>query len=271
MPEFVRDGITFHYRDTEDGTPFVFQHGLGGDVNQPLGLYRPGADIRLIAFDMRAHGQTYPLGNVDKLSIATLACDLVALLDHLRIHDAVVGGISLGSAVAASVALRFPARVRGLILARPAWVEGPVPENVRIYALIARLIRALGTVQGLERFRSTVEFRSVARDSPDCAQSLVGQFEQARALEFVARLERLAADTAVRNRDEYRTIRVPALVLGNRQDPIHPWSYAQTLAQLIPGAALRELTPKSVSLETHAADVQRALDDFLMNFTFSAS
>ncbi len=144
MPEFTRDGITFHYQDTKEGMPFVFQHGLGGDVTQPLSLYHPKPGIRLIAFDMRGHGQTYPLGNVEKLSMATLAGDLVALLDFLQIDQAVVGGISLGSAVAASVALRFPARVRALVLSRPAWIEGPVPQNVRTYALIARLIRQWG-------------------------------------------------------------------------------------------------------------------------------
>jgi pimeloyl-ACP methyl ester carboxylesterase len=109
----------------------------------------------------------------------------------------------------------------------------------------------------------------VVRKSPDCAQSLIGQFTQPRAEEFVARLERLAPDTPVRNRDEYQTIRRPTLILGNRQDPIHPWAYAETLAQLIPGAQLRELTPKSVSVEAHAADVQKSLDDFLRNVTSS--
>jgi pimeloyl-ACP methyl ester carboxylesterase len=265
MPEFTRDGITFHYHDMNEGFPFIFQHGLGGDVTQPLGLYHPAAGIRLIACDMRGHGQTYPLGNVEKLSIATLAGDLVALLDFLQIDQAVVGGISLGSAVAASVALRFPDRVRALVLSRPAWIDAPVPENVRIYALIARLIRAWGAAQGRERFRSTVEFQAMQRASPDCASSLIGQFDQPRAEEFVARLERLAGDTPVRSREEYRTIRAPTLILGNRQDPIHPWSHAEALARLIPRAKLRELTPKSVSIEAHTADVQSALDDFCCN------
>ncbi|MGO9467012.1 MAG: alpha/beta fold hydrolase [Isosphaeraceae bacterium] len=262
MPEFTRDGITFHYQDTKEGMPFVFQHGLGGDVTQPLSLYHPKPGIRLIAFDMRGHGQTYPLGNVEKLSMATLAGDLVALLDFLQIDQAVVGGISLGSAVAASVALRFPARVRALVLSRPAWIEGPVPQNVRTYALIARLIRQWGAAQGLERFRSTAEFQEMERASPDCAQSLCGQFEQPRTEEFVARLERLASDTPVKSRQDYRTIRAPTLILGNRQDPIHPWTCAEALAQLIPHANLRELTPKSVSIDAHRADVQSAIDDF---------
>ncbi|MFI5456996.1 MAG: alpha/beta fold hydrolase [Isosphaerales bacterium] len=263
MPSFTHDDLCFRYRDEGCGLPFVLQHGLGGDLNQPFGLYRPAARVRLIAFDMRGHGETRPLGDVDKLTIDTLADDLIALWDYLRIEQGVVGGISLGSAVAANVALRYPERVLGLVLSRPAWIDRPVPENVDRYATIARLIRELGPKEGLERFRTTPEFQAIERESPDCARSLEGQFEHPRAEECVSRLERLAADTPCHDRALYRNLRVPTLILGNHQDPIHPWALATSLRQLIPNSELREITPKSVSLDRHAADVQRAIDDFL--------
>ncbi len=69
----------------------------------------------------------------------------------------------------------------------------------------------------------------------------------------------------VASRDDYHKIHAPTLILGNRQDPIHPWAFAETIAQLIPGAELREITPKSVSVENHAADVKSALDAFLIH------
>jgi pimeloyl-ACP methyl ester carboxylesterase len=263
MPAFERDGLRFHYRDQGNGLPFVFQHGLGGDLNQPFGVYRPVAVVRLIAFDMRAHGETRPLGDIDKLTIATLADDLIAILGHLAIERGVVGGISLGAAVATNMALRYPERVLGLALSRPAWIDRPVPENVDRYATIARLIRELGPMGGLERFRTTPEFQAIERESPDCARSLEGQFEHPRAEECVARLERLARDTLCADRALIHSILVPTLILGNHQDPIHPWALATSLRQLIPNSELDEITPKSVSLDRHAADVQQAIDDFL--------
>ena len=57
----------------------------------------------------------------------------------LRLEQAVVGGISLGSAVAVNTALRYPERVLGLVLSRPAWIDRPLPENVRLYSTIAEL------------------------------------------------------------------------------------------------------------------------------------
>ena len=85
MPTFDHDGLTFHYRDQGHGLPFVFQHGLGGDVAQPFGLYSPPTGVRLIAFDARAHGETRPVGDPKKISLAEFADDLVALLDHLGV------------------------------------------------------------------------------------------------------------------------------------------------------------------------------------------
>ncbi len=266
MPVFERDDLRFHVRDEGHGLPFVLQHGLGGDVNQPFGLYRPRIGVRLIAFDVRGHGESRPVGDVNKLTIATLADDLIGLLDHIGINQSIVGGISLGAAVAVSVALRYPDRVHGLVLVRPAWIDQPLPENVHLYSTIARLIRGEGPEHGLTKFRTSPEFLAMERESPDCARSLVGQFEHPRAAECVARLERLAADTPCVDRACYGNLKMPTLILGNRQDPIHPWPLAQSLSELIPGALLREVTPKSVGLDRHAADVQQAVDDFLTRF-----
>ena len=80
----------------------------------------------------------------------------------------------------------FPSGCGGLVLVRPAWIDRPLPENVSLYATIARLIRDLGPKDGLEHFRKTAVFQAMDRESPDCARSLIGQFEQPRAEECVA-------------------------------------------------------------------------------------
>jgi pimeloyl-ACP methyl ester carboxylesterase len=265
MPTFEHDGLSFHYRDegTGSGLPFVFQHGLGGDVSQPFGVYRPPAGVRMVAFDARAHGETRPLGDVKKIALAAFADDLVALLDHLGIPRAVVGGISMGAALALNAALRYPSRVLGLVLSRPAWVDRPLPENARVFTHVAQHILRFGAAGGLEQFRGTAEYQLVLAESPDSAASLERQFTQPRAEECVARLERIPHDAPIHDREELAAIGVPTLVLGNRADPLHPWEFAEALARLIPGADLVEITPKSRSVEQHNADVQRAVDGFL--------
>ncbi len=263
MPTFERDGLKFHYLDKGEGLPFVFQHGLGGNVSQPFGLYSPPRVVRLIGLDARAHGETRPLGDLKHVALAPMADDLVALLDHLEIDKAVLGGISMGAAVALNAALRYPARVLGLILSRPAWLDRPLPENARPFAHVAQFLLKYGPSEGLERFRASPEYATILADSPDTARSLEDQFRDPRAEECVVRLERIPHDAPSHDRSEWAAIAVPTLVLGNHHDPVHPWEFAETLAQNITGAELVELTTKSVSLAQHADDLQRAIDGFL--------
>ena len=263
MAQFTNDGIQFHYRDEGAGLPFFFQHGLGADVTQPFGLFQPPAGMRLIAFDARGHGLTKPVGDDAKLCFRVFGEDLLALTKHLGIKRAIVGGISMGAALALHFALRWPGRVTGLVLSRPAWLETPCPWNVKMFTLVSNLIRKHGAPQGLVEFQQTPEYHEALAKWPDVAISLSSQFQNPRAEETAPKLERIIRDTPHPDRAAWATVRVPTLVLGNRLDPVHPFEYAEELARAIPDAELREITSKSLSLEQHHADVQRALGEFL--------
>jgi pimeloyl-ACP methyl ester carboxylesterase len=263
MPFFARDDLDFHYRDLGAGVPFVFQHGLGADLDQPCGLFRPPEGIRLLSFDCRGHGQTRPLGDPEQIGLSSFASDLGALLDALQIQWAVVGGISMGAALALRFALSAPDRVLGLVLSRPAWLDRPTPRNVAVFATMARLIREHGARRGQEVFRQTVEYRQIQQESPESANSLLGQFDNPRAEETVIKLERILRDSPCHDLAELDRLAVPTLVLANRQDPIHPFEFGEALARRIAGAEFGELTPKSVSALRHAADTQMFLADFL--------
>ncbi|MCC6487636.1 MAG: alpha/beta hydrolase [Candidatus Hydrogenedentes bacterium] len=266
MPAFARDDISFFYRDEGAGTPFVFQHGLGGDVHQPFGFFEEFlADtppFRLIAMDCRAHGDTQPVGPEDKISFDAFADDVVALMDHLKLASAVVGGISMGAGVALNIATRYPERVLGLVLSRPAWLDTPLPGNLDILTRIAALIRQYGSHEGRERFLQSGEYARIRAEVPDMAQTALGQFDNPRAEDAVVRLERMPHDVPCADRALWSRIAVPTLVLVNQWDPLHPHELGATLASAIPGAELREITSKSASLEAHTRDVQRHVIDF---------
>ena len=263
MPYFQHDGIEFHYREAGHGIPFFFQHGLGAEVGQPFGLFKPPAGFRLLGYDCRGHGQTRPVGDLEKIALASFADDLHALMDFLKVPRAIVGGISMGAAVALNFTLRFPERVLGLTLSRPAWLDGPNPRDVTMFSVAARLLREHGPERGQALFRQTPEYLETLRLYPDTAKSLCLQFENPRALENIANLERIPRDTPNSDRRAWTLIKVPTLVLANRQDPIHPFEYGETLARAIPGAEFREITSKSINLEQHGRDVQRHLETFL--------
>ena len=239
-------------------------------------MFCPPKGIRFLCLDARAHGRTQPLGDPSALSFDVFGDDVVAWLDHLGVARAIIGGVSMGAAVALNVAVRYPERVAGLVLSRPAWLDGPMPpENVARYAAIARLLRAVSAASdrgqaiqwALAEFEAQSDFQELLASSPDTAQSLRGQLTNSRAVDAVARLERLPADRPLADLRAAEPVQVPALVLAHRQDPIHRFTFGARLAASIPGARLVALTPKSIDRERHAAEVQRCLEAFLRRFT----
>jgi len=135
---FPQDGIDFHYQSSGLGVPFFFQHGLGADLTQTFGLFRPPDGIRLIGFDCRAHGQTRPVGPPEKISLAAFADDLLALMDWLRIEKAVVGGISMGAAVALNFAYYNFCEMHLAIRCTPAMQTGVEKSQWSVADLLQR-------------------------------------------------------------------------------------------------------------------------------------
>src|SRR5262249_43624223 len=202
------------------GGPASLTAGTGGAGGRPGVFFRPPQGIRLLCLDARAHGQTQPLSDPSALSFDVFGDDLVAWLDHLGVARAVIGGISMGAGVALNVAVRYPERAAGLVLSRPAWLDGPMPpENVARYAAIARL-RGAAAAAGdrgraldgaLAEFEAQGDYRDLFASAPDTAQSLRGQLTNDRAVAAVARLERLPADRPLADLRAAAAIQVPAL------------------------------------------------------------
>ncbi len=64
MSVFAANGIKINFADDDnDRIPFVFQHGLGADISQPMSFFLKDHPFRLISLDCRGHGKTIPLGD----------------------------------------------------------------------------------------------------------------------------------------------------------------------------------------------------------------
>ena len=96
-----------------DGPPAVLLHGLASSAHW-YDLVAPHLreQYRLIAPDQRGHGQTTQADS--GYDWATLAQDVVGLMDHLGLAGAAVFGHSWGANVALNVAARHPDRITAL-------------------------------------------------------------------------------------------------------------------------------------------------------------
>lgn len=263
MPTFHHDELEFHYLERGSGTAVFFQHGLGSDTDKIFDLIKLPAGFRLIGLDCRGHGKTRPLGPPEKLRFNIFADDVIALMEKLQIPRAVLGGTSMGAGLALNCALRHPRRLAGLVLLRPAWLDAPNQANAKLFGLIADLLRRHGPTPGLEHFLKSDTYALIARQSCDVAASLVGLFQDPRAVETVARLEQIPQDAPGLDRRQWRKIAMPTLVLSTQQDLVHPMEFGQVLAREIPGAVFRELTPKSVDLARYTSELRAEMAAFL--------
>ena len=283
MPYYHSSGVRLHYicRGPAPGNSshpvVVFQHGIGGDVGQPARFLAPERTgipeegLSIVHADFRGHGQS-DLGPEDELSIATLGRDLEALLDHLKIRQAVVGGISMGAAVALRLAIHRPDVCAALILSRPAWADGPMSHQARqALALVATLLAGeqwqSSAVEELERSRI---FREIDDVCSDAGRSIRGHIRSVlgrpeRRESAIACLRRLPLARGLDDlRHDLGQVRCPALILAAEGDPVHPFGYARRLAQCLPDCALVEIAPKSAAREAgHLEQVDRSIGDFL--------
>lgn len=266
MPFFEYDGLRFHYLDSGSGQPFIFQHGLGGDVNQPAEVYdlsTAPSGIRFIALDCRAHGLTQPLGSADKLKFSTFADDVIALMDHLALSSAILGGISMGAGLSLNLTERYPERVSALVLSRLAWLDQPMPPNLSIFVQVGKLIQQYGSQKGLEIFQQSPDYLQFQHKFPDTASSLVGQFLHPRADETFIKLLRIPNDAPCFDRLAWSQISVPTLILANHDDPPHPYSYGEVAAALIPDSELKTILSKSLNKSLHMQQSRSFIREFI--------
>ena len=104
------------YTDTGDGRPIVLIHGY--PFNRSLWTEQIPAlsdSYRIVAPDLRGFGESD--ASQDPSTMNQLAADVAALMDHLDIARATIGGLSMGGYVALAFYKQFPSRVRALVLA----------------------------------------------------------------------------------------------------------------------------------------------------------
>ena len=228
--EAGRDRLEF----TEYGSGDAWVLLLPGELmprrmQQPLARVLAADGLHVLTLDPLGHGRSDRPADPHAYSVTAFAEQAVALLDHLGVAQAVVGGTGLGANVALETATIAPARVRGLIIEAPMLdngVEagilafGPLLLAARFLPLPVRVLRRLTrpVPRGIVPF-----WAGIALDT--CDQ---------RPGALAALLHGLFFGRAAPSARERRAISVPALVVGHPADPMHPLADARMLAEELP-------------------------------------
>jgi len=259
----THDGVSLFVDDAGGtGAPVVFQHGLGGDASQTRDVFPASPDLRMFTVECRCHGRSDP-GRPEAFALATVSDDVAAFVEQNFNKPIVIGGISMGAAIALRIAVKSPELVKGVILGRPAWLHTVAPPNLSPIRLVADLVVRHGPERAREVFERSSVVRELAVAAPDNLESLRGYFRRPDIALFSRMLAAIAGDGPNVTETELAAIGVPTLVVGTADDLLHPLAFAKALADVIPYAELREITSKVQSRANYALEFGEAIRGFI--------
>jgi 3-oxoadipate enol-lactonase len=256
-----------------DGTPIAYQVFGRRDGEALLMIQGLGADSRGWALQRFPFGRRFRCYNVDNrgvggsagaphpLSLEQMADDAVAVLDDAGVERAHIMGASMGGAIAQIVSVRYPERVRSLVLACTSCRHHEWRRELFEEWSAAVLERGMGALSA-DALRWLVGPR-LHRRFGIWLNLMARILLQATPENFAAQVQAiLDADDSVRF--ELETVRAPTLVITGSQDLLTPLGDAEELTELIPTARLIELRGAAHALMVEAPNAfNRAVLSFL--------
>ena len=260
MPEFDYNGYSISYDEYGEGErPLVLIHGLL--MNRRM-FDRVAPEIaargnRVICIDLLGHGRSDRPEEQWRYSMTFFAKQVEALMDHLGIEQAVVGGTSLGANTTLEFNLFSPERVKAMM------IEMPVLDNALLAAAVIFTPVMIGLRIGEPLLRRVAALaRRIPRSNPLLDLGL--DFWRQDPAPSSAVLEGLFLGSSAPHHQFRVEMTQPTLVIGHHADPLHPFSDSGMLAEELPNSRLIEansILEWRMSPERLDGELARFLDD----------
>jgi pimeloyl-ACP methyl ester carboxylesterase len=190
---------------------------------------------RVLLIDLRGHGRSSKPTDPSLYGWSRFASDVVALLDHLDLERAVVGGLSLGANVTLATGNEHPDRVAAMV------PEMPVLDRAEgfgrpVFGGLARAFERTGpALASLTDLISRVPVPASVPELAALRDVLSVEPEVGAAV-----VRGLLSDDLVFARLDPERMSMPTLVIGHRGDPLHVLEDARDLVEMLPNARLDE-------------------------------
>jgi pimeloyl-ACP methyl ester carboxylesterase len=204
--------------------PVILLHGAGGNHLSWPPQVRRMADERIYALDLPGHGKSEGMG---RHSINEYADDVIAFMKAMKIGAAVIAGVSMGSAIALTLALKYPRKVLGLALLGAG-------AKMRVAPAILEIAGNVNT------FESAVDMIHEncfsANVSPDLIQLSKRQMMEMRPPVL---LGDFLACNEFNVMEQLPRVKAPTILICGAEDKMTPVKYSEFLRETIPNAQLQ--------------------------------
>ena len=206
---------------------------LSQKMQTPLARDLSAHGNRVVTLDFLGHGDSDRPNEMGRYSMPEFARQTIALLDHLELEQAIVGGTSLGANVTLEVAALAPERLRGMIIEMPVLDKAIPACAVAFTPLLVALTVGEPVMKGL-----AFAARRVPRQGVPLLAELVLDWVAQDPGPSGAVLQGILFGRTAPDRATRETFDAPALVIGHPRDPVHPFSDADMLAAELPNGRL---------------------------------
>ena len=207
------NGISLYYETHGSGRPLILLHGglMSGDMFGPI-LPALAANHRVITIDLQGHGRT---ADIDRpIDVRLMADDIAALIDHLGLDKPDVVGYSLGGGVAFFTAVKYPDKVRKLVMAAAHIRRDAIPPEM----LAQQAQVSSAAVEFLKDTPMYQHYQEIA-PRPDDFGRLLDKIGASMATDF---------DFS----EEVRGLKVPTLIVAADADMAPPSHYVEAFKLL---------------------------------------
>ena len=232
-PFAVGDGEIHGVRRGE-GTPLVFLHGLGSDSASSCAAFEGVDGFEFVFPDQRGHGRSALVRSVDAFTIDAMVDDVARIVDGLGLTRPVVGGGSMGAAVALSYALAGAGPLEALVLVAPA-ISNVQHPSAPMFLEVADRIDAVGLPRAADETRDALIAGGLSEADADSSVDpwrTQDGTSLANCMRAAIRWRVDAEGSGLREFD------APVVIVASEGDPWHPAALARTFAALAPRSDL---------------------------------
>jgi pimeloyl-ACP methyl ester carboxylesterase len=235
------NGVELAYDVNGAGDPLVLIHGAQGGrdmYNSLVAAFSP--NFQVLTYDQRGIGESEKPDV--PYSMAMLADDMAALMDHAGLSSAFVFGASMGGMIAQEFALRYPQKARALVLGCTTCGGPHAVMQMSDDASKAYSTETMTEEQRGRAFAEAIYTKGYIERHPEVIQAAI-ESRKRQPLDPAAFRRRMEAAMAFDSYDQLPEIACPTLVIAGKQDATIPSDNSKILAERIPGAQLIILDP----------------------------
>lgn len=254
--------LTFSDIGRPEYAPLLFLHGLGASRQQTVSALSMLDERRLIAPDLPGHGDSLDF-DPGLFSFDHFADLIINLLDDLQIESTDLGGLSMGSGIALNLALRYPERVKKLILLRPSWLDQPEPSHLSLVARVGQWLDTSDEETTTMKLALHPDYQELAEKNVPVAESITGLLDRRKDDASTRVLFKMWQSRPFASLDELKRIQNKALVLDTTRDELHPQEVAAAIAGALPHSQTATLPPRYHKGKAYQKALNAELNRFL--------